>query len=474
MPLAGYRGRCDGQGMSTTDQPSTDVPSTRAQRSADPTLGVVSRPAWRDDSVSLLTRGYRFGDRIWQRVPRGARSAPMRLLFSDALLVRGAEGVAAFYDNDRVARHGAMPPFIQETLFGHDSVHSLDGDEHRHRKASFVSALYEDEQVGRLRPHLEREWRHEVDAWIAGGERSAYDAAVGALGRAIMRWAGLPGTGDAKTRWAERQAQIVDGFGVPYSPEYLLAALNRRWSDRHAERLIQAVRSGRLDAHPGTALNAWAWHRDREGRLLTARLAGIELQNSFRPMIAVARFTAFAAKRLEEHPEWRKRIAAEVAERASLVDGPLATAFAQEIRRTSPFVPMLPAFATEDIEVDGRTVRAGGRIVLDILGTDTDDRSWEDAGSFDPERFVGVDDYEAIAAFVPHGGADVATSHRCPGEKLAIAGLAASISAMSDPRVTILPAGLEVDERRMPTKPRSGGRVRAAGSGDARCPFHRA
>ena len=108
------------------------------------------------------------------------------------------------------------------------------------------------------------------------------------------------------------------------------------------------------------------------------------------------------------------------------------------------------------------------------LGTDTDDRSWEDAGSFDPERFVGVDDYEAIAAFVPHGGADVATSHRCPGEKLAIAGLAASISAMSDPRVTILPAGLEVDERRMPTKPRSGGRVRAAGSGDARCPFHRA
>lgn len=462
--------------MSTIDEPSTAVPSTRAERSADPTLGVVSRPAWRDDSASLLIRGYRFGERIWSRAPRGARSAPLRLLFSDALLVRGAEGVAAFYDDERVARHGAMPPFIQETLFGHDSVHSLDGDEHRRRKDTFVSALYEDEQVARLRPHLEREWRHEVDAWIAGGEQSAYDAAVGALGRAIMRWAGLPGTGDAKTRWARRQAQIVDGFGVPYSPEYVLAFANRRWSDRHAERLIRAVRAGRLDAQPGTALNAWAWHRDRDGQLLPARLAGIELQNSFRPMIAVARFTAFAAKRLQEHPEWRERIAAEVAERGSLVDGPLATAFAQEVRRTSPFVPMLPAFATQDIEVDGRTVRAGGRIVLDILGTDTDERSWDRADEFDPERFVDVDDYEAIAAFVPHGGADVATGHRCPGEKLAIAGLAASISAMSDPRLAILPAGLDVNERRMPTKPRSGGRVRASGSpaGSARCPFHRA
>lgn len=462
--------------MSTIDEPSTAVPSTRAERSADPTLGVVSRPAWRDDSASLLIRGYRFGERIWSRAPRGARSAPLRLLFSDALLVRGAEGVAAFYDDERVARHGAMPPFIQETLFGHDSVHSLDGDEHRHRKATFVSALYEDEQVARLRPHLEREWRHEVDAWIAGGEQSAYDAAVGALGRAIMRWAGLPGTGDAKTRWARRQAQIVDGFGAPYSPEYVLAFANRRWSDRHAERLIRAVRAGRLDAQPGTALNAWAWHRDRDGQLLPARLAGIELQNSFRPMIAVARFTAFAAKRLQEHPEWRERIAAEVAERGSLEGGTLATAFAQEIRRTSPFVPMLPAFATQDIEVDGRTVRAGGRIVLDILGTDTDERSWDRADEFDPERFVDVDDYEAIAAFVPHGGADVATGHRCPGEKLAIAGLAASISAMSDPRLTILPAGLDVNERRMPTKPRSGGRVRASGSaeGSARCPFHRA
>ncbi|MCC4247746.1 cytochrome P450 [Microbacterium testaceum] len=426
----------------------------------------------RDDSLSLLTRGYGFGEYLWRRTEKGARAVPFRLLGRPALLVRGAEGVRLFYDESRIRRHGAMPAFIQESLFGHGSVHSLDGDAHRHRKATFVDVLYDDAEVDRLLPELEREWRAELAAWVAGGEQSAYGAAVGALGRAIMRWAGIPGTPAAQTRWARRQAQIVDGFGVAYSPEYLLALVNRRWSDRHAAKLIDAVRDGRLDPDVGTALYAWAHHRDRDGALLSARRAGVELQNSFRPMIAVARFVAFAAKELHDRPEWRERIAAETAERGLLIGGELSTMFAQEIRRTAPFVPMLPAWATTDVELDGQRVAEGGRVVLDILGTDTDAREWARASDFDPERFRGVEDYEALTAFVPHGGADVATGHRCPGEKLAIAGLAASIAALSDPRIRISGRGLDVNRRRMPTKPRSGGRVRRADAPSV-CPFHR-
>lgn len=424
-----------------------------------------------DDSLSVLVHGYGFGARIWRRTRDGARSAPMRLLGRRALLVRGAEGVALFYDGDRIARHGAMPGFVQETLFGHGSVHSLDRDEHRHRKATFVDVAYEDREVERLLPLLEREWRAELDAWLAGGTRSAYAAAVGAFGRASMRWAGLPGTPAARTRWSARLAQIVDGFGAPYSPEYLVALSNRLRSDRHARRLIEAVRLGALEPAPGTALHEWAWHRDAAGRLLPPRLAGIELQNSIRPMIAVARFVAFAAKALHDHPEWRARIAEETAERGRLVGGPVASAFAQEIRRTAPFVPMLPGWATQDVELDGQVLPAGGRVVLDILGTDTDERSWDHPDRFDPARFLDVPDYEAIPVFVPHGGAGVATGHRCPGEKLAIAGLAAAAAALSDPRLAILDQGLDVDRRRLPTKPRSGGRVRAEGA-PKRCPFH--
>ncbi|WIB76151.1 cytochrome P450 [Curtobacterium sp. MCPF17_002] len=423
-----------------------------------------------DDSLSLLIRGYGFGAHLWRRTRPGARAVPFRLLGKPALLVRGAPGVELFYDGARTARHGAMPAIVQRTLFGVGSVHSLDGDEHRHRKATFMDVAYEDEQVRRLTPLLAQEWSRELDDWIGGGRRSAYDAGVGAIGRAVQRWAGLPGTPAAKTRWAARLAQVVDGFGVPYSPEYLLAVRNRHWSDRHARRLVEAVRGGRLTPEPGTALHEWAWHRDRDGALLPPKTAGVELQNSFRPAIAVARFVAFAAKELHDHPEWRGRIAEETVSRRSLTDGPLAVAFAQEIRRTAPFVPMLPAWATTDVELDGEHLPAGGRVLLDILGTDTDDRSWSDADTFDPSRFLGVDDYEALATFVPHGGADAATGHRCPGEKVAIAALAAAVTALSDPRVTILDEGLEVDRRRLPTKPASGGRVRSSSAG--RCPFH--
>ena len=428
------------------------------------------RTILRDDSLSLLTRGYGFGARIWERVRDGARSAPLRLLGREALLVRGADGVALFYDGARVARHGAMPAFVQETLFGHGSVHSLDGGEHRHRKAAFVDVAYEDEQVARLAPLIEEQWRSELADWIAGSDRSAYDAAVGVLGRAGMRWAGLPGTAAAQTRWSARLAQIVDGFGSPYAPRFLASILNRRWSDRHTRLLIEATRSGRLSPAEGTALHAWAWHRDEQDLLLPARLAGIELQNCVRPLIAVARFVAFAAKELHDRPEWRARIAAETAERGALLDGPLARAFAQEVRRTAPFVPMLPGWALEELEVDGRRLPAGGRLVLDILGTDLDDRSWEHPERFDPERFLGVDDFEAIVPFVPQGGASVRGGHRCPGEKLTIMSLAAAVAVLSDERVTILGDGLDVHRRRLPTKPASGGRVRAAA--DGRCPVH--
>ena len=418
-----------------------------------------------DDAIGLLSRGYRLSSHIWQRVEPGRRAAPMTLLGRDAILVRGAEGVATFYDEKNVARHGAMPAIVQRVLFGVGSVHSLDGPRHRHRKSTFADIAYDDDQVERMTRHLHREWRAELADWRAGGRRSAYTAAVGAFGRAVMRWGDLPGTPAAQTRWAGRLAQIVDGFGTPYSPSILLAVANRRWSDRHTTRLIEAVRNAELTPRPGTALDEWAWHRDEEGALLTPRLAGVELQNSLRPMIAVARFVAFAAKELLARPEWRARIAAETHERGTLVGGAAATAFAQEVRRTAPFVPMLPGWARRTVEVDGQRVDQGGQIVFDILGTDTDDLSWDRAGEFAPERFLGISDYEAMPAFVPHGGGDVRTGHRCPGEKLAIAGLAAAVAALSDPGVRIVEYGLEVNLRRLPTMPASGGRVAASPDG---------
>ncbi len=288
--------------------------------------------------------------------------------------MRGEEGVELFYDESRIRRHGAMPAFIQESLFGHASVHSLDGAEHRHRKATFVDVLYDDAEVQRLLPELDGQWQRELDAWVAGGQRSAYDAAVGALGRSIMRWAGIPGTASAQTagRSARRRSSTASASPTPrvraraHQPPVVRPSrcrAHRRGTRRHpAPRREHGP--ARVGAPPRRGRRTPL--REDRGDRAAEQLPAHDRRLAFRRL---------RRERTARPPEWRERIAAETTERGTLVGGELAMAFAQEIRRTAPFVPMLPAWAETDIELDGQRVPAGGRVVLDILGTDTDTAS---------------------------------------------------------------------------------------------------
>ena len=56
---------------------------------------------------------------------------------------------------------------------------------------------------------------------------------------------------------------------------------------------------------------------------------------------------------------------------------------------------MLPAFAREDFEWEGHQIKEGQRVIIDILGTNTDPNEWEEPLRFKPERFLGVEDAEA-------------------------------------------------------------------------------
>lgn len=411
-----------------------------------------------DDSLRFLRDGYRFTSKL-RRERHGdddARPLAVRLLGRPATVLRGAAGVRIFYDESKVKRAGAMPTPIQGSLFGNESVHTLDDQAHRLRKQTFVRVCYDDEQVARIKPMVEAEVREAVQRWTKHPD-SVYDSAVIAYGRASMRWAGIEGRDADLDVQARRLGEIVEGF-AHLNADHLVSWVNRRRTDRWCATVIREQRAGTRTAAPGTSLYEWANHREND-ELLDPKLAGIEMQNTFRPHIAVARFAAFAAKALHDHPVWRDEIRAETGDRGTLVDGPKATAFAQEVRRFYPFVPMLPSFARTDFEVDGHQVREGERVLIDVLGTDVDPREWERAGDFDPGRFLGVDDYEALEAFIPHGGGDVHTGHRCPGEKIAISSLATMIAALCEPGVTIHPEGLDVDWSQMPTKPRSGGIV---------------
>ena len=82
---------------------------------------------------------------------------------------------------------------------------------------------------------------------------------------------------------------------------------------------------------------------------------------------------------------------------------PLATAFAQEVRRLYPFVPALAAITLRDTEFEGCPIKGGQRVLLDVLATDHDPSEWPEPNSFDPHRFIDTG-AEWSDAFVPQGG----------------------------------------------------------------------
>lgn len=112
-------------------------------------------------------------------------------------------------------------------------------------------------------------------------------------------------------------------------------------------------------------------------------------------------------------------------------------------------------------------MKKGQRVLLDFVGTLTSPREWDNAASFDPERFLpydGVEEAEAIEAFIPQGGAGVYTGHRCPGEKIAVAALSAAIVLLTRPTVEI---STDVEDLTFPwtqmlTRPATGVRIQAA------------
>lgn len=418
-----------------------------------------------DQAPDFLRSGYLFASRVRARAgvdPASDTPVPFPLLGKRTVLLRGAEGVRYFYDRSKVKRDGAMPVFIRGPLFGAGAVHGLDGEAHATRKKAMAAVAYDDAHVDRFATLVVEELGRMLDGWRRTGRGSVYDDTATAYGRAAFRWAGIELPEREADARARQMSRLLDTFGRPATT--LVSWAERRRLDTWSTGLVEEVRAGRRTAVEGTALAAMAELRDENGGLVDAHTAAVELQNLTRPTVAVARFAAFAAVALTEHPEWAGRVreaAGETGALDSAAINPVSIAFAQEVRRYYPFVPMLPALATTDGEVGGCPVHRGDRLLIDILGTNTDPQAWERPATFDPERFLGVDDAEQIECFIPQGGADVVSGHRCPGEKIAVTALAATVSALARREVVI--SG-DVDDTtfswtHMLTRPRTGVRV---------------
>ncbi|WP_432570763.1 cytochrome P450 [Kineococcus sp. SYSU DK005] len=434
-----------------------------------PPPGAVERDRARTGApellLTLLVRGFE-GLPGLRAAPGAPAGAPVRsrLLGRPAVVVRGEQGVRDFYDASRLARRGAVPGVLSHVLFGRGAVHGLDDAEHRVRKDLFTAALAPG-RVDALVDAAGAEWARAVATWPARERVVVFDEAVGVLGRAVLRWAGAGAGEAADTARAADLAAIVDGFGSA-GPRFLRARRARARCERWAARAVRDARSGRRPAPAGSALALVAAHRDPHGRPLDERTAAVELLNVLRPTVAVAWLVAQGALALHGAPRWRHAVAA-AATGAPEASG-TAVAVAHEVRRRYPFVPALATRLRRDGEVGGHRLRAGDRVVLDVVGTHRDPAAWPHPEEFDPGRFDGAGVCPAARAFVPQGGGDARTGHRCPGEPATVRLLAQAVEVLAGLRLVVPPQDLRVPARPVPSRPRSGFTVTQVDPGTAR------
>ena len=413
----------------------------------------MTRARVRPDLVlRLLAQGYDAVER-----DRAARCGPgddpdaylSRMAGRRALVVRGEEGARFFYDA-RVARRKHAVPFpLAGLLFGRGALHGLDDAEHEQHKRLFLDVLGPQRASSLVRTVAD-ELARSAPGWAAGDDPGAvFDRCVEVYGRAVLGWAGTGSTDEEAVTTSHLLAQVVDGFGFAPSA-YLRAWVARLRADRCATGLVREVRDGRRTPPPGSALAAFA------GADLGDHVAGVELLDVLRTTVAVAWFATWLAAALEEHPDWRARLATgEV--------GPDHTAFVHEVRRTSPFVPALAAKVRLPASHAGTALRPGERIVLDVWGTGHVATRFPDPGRFRPERWL--ERPPGLFDFVPQGGG-TPLGHRCPGEPVTVALLAetARALALTDVRVEVT---RQAGRQRMPTRPEV--RVRQRQRGRSSC-----
>ncbi|WP_158826801.1 cytochrome P450 [Mucilaginibacter lacusdianchii] len=357
----------------------------------------------------------------------------------------GEDAARTFYDPDKFKRKGAVPPPIQKTLTGTNAIHTTDGEVHHNRKEMFMS-LMTDENINRLTGLVEQQMNYALNRWP--GQRSVvlFKEAQQVLCRAVCAWAGVPLKNSEVARRARDFIYMVDAFGSIGSRNWR-GRLARRRAQTWIKRMIKKVRDGRMAVPEETALYLTAFYRDSEGRLLDLHLAAIELLNVLRPTVAIAWYITFGATALHTYPASHQLFLKDTND--------YRNRFVNEVRRFYPFAPLMGAIAKHDFDWQGYSIPKGALVLLDMYGTNHDERLWEHPYEFNPDRFINrpIKPFD----FLAQGGGNPHQGHRCPGEWITIEVLKTVLTFLLEKvQFTVAKQDLSFNLSRMPTLPKSG------------------
>lgn len=407
-----------------------------------PTPSIPRDPA-ADSSLALLSEGYAF---IPSRCRRfGSDLFETRLMLKRVVCITGADAARQFYRPGQFTRRGGMPQSTFMLIQDNGSVMAMDGAAHHRRKAMFLSLMGQ-ASLARLMDATAAQWRARIRRWPGMTKVTILDEAQKAICAAVCEWAGLRLPPRHTDRLALEFAAMIDGTGS-VGPRNWRGHWLRSGTERWMRNLVRRIRAGATAVQDGSAAQAIASHRDIDGQLLPVRTAAVELINVLRPTVANARYIAFGALALHEHPGTRPPI--ESGDEAEL------ECFVHEVRRFYPFIPFIGGRALQPFTWHGHDFAEGDWVLMDLYGTNHDARAWDAPEAFRPARFRGWD--RDPHTLVSHGAGDRALGHRCPGEWITVGQMKTMLGILArEVRYAVPLQNLAVDSGRIPALPASG------------------
>ncbi|WP_160032116.1 cytochrome P450 [Paenibacillus sp. An7] len=378
-----------------------------------------------DNTLNVLKEGYLY---ITNRsIGFQSNLFETRLLGEKAICMRGEEAAQLFYDNEKFIREGAAPKRVLKTLFGENGVQTLDGEEHHHRKAMFMS-LMSREGLQKIREIASKHWGLAVGRWETKKEIEIYEESQQLLCRIACEWAGVPLSMDEvkeKSEWLGAMIEATAAIGVAHMKGKRARSKAEKWITG----LVEEVREGKIHPAEDSALYAFSWHRDLKGELLDPETASVEVLNIIRPIVAVSIYITFTALAVIQQPEEREKLASG--------DETYSQNFVQEVRRFYPFFPFSGARVKEDFTWQGYEFKEGELTLLDLYGTNHHPDLWDQPEQFRPDRFK---DWRGTPFnFIPQGGGDYDTGHRCAGEFITIEIMKESLDYLANKMSYVIP-----------------------------------
>lgn len=395
-----------------------------------------------DHTLDLLNEGYVFiGHRAYHMQTDLFQT---RLLGKKVICMTGARAAKMFYNPDIFERKNVMPRRIKETLIGKGGVQGLDGVKHRYRKALFAHFTDEKHEKEFIKI-ASKVWEESIKEWPNKKSIILLDEAEKILCRIVCEWVGIPLEEEQVECTAKALAETILGFGT-IGMRHWQARMARNKLEKWIQGMIEAIRCDEMKVKHDTIIYEISHYEDETGNLLEAEVAAVELLNLMRPTIAVAVYIAFIAVALYENPAYKVRLA--------LDDEGDLERFNEEVRRYYPFAPFIGAKVKKNFIWRHHAFKKGTLVLLDLYGTNHDERLWEAPYTFNPDRYKK--EKKTLYNFMPQGGGKL-KGHRCIGEPITMAMMNMALDVLINKiSYELPPQDLSYSLSSIPTLPASG------------------